>query len=350
MADTRPSAPTPQPVALPESGARPTLKTIATMTGLAVTTVSRALHDAPDIGEQTKRRVQEAADLLGYRPNRAGIRLRTGKTYAVSLVLATNHDLMNHTARLISAVAAGLRGTAYHLNVMPYFPDEDPLAPVRQIVETQAADVIILNQIEPEDTRVAWLMEQRFPFVTHGRSTWCADHAWFDFDNHVFGRIAAEQLIRRGRKSILMVAPKMRQNYAQVLVAGARDVCAEAGVRFDHMTEVTADDSSARIEEAVTHRLTEDPGIDGIITSSTTSCMAATVAAEDLGRVVGADIDLFSKEAIPFLHRFRRGILSVHEDVGTAGAFLARAALQSLTNPEKPPMQGLETPSFKPQV
>ena len=37
---------------------RPTLKTLAFMTGLGVTTVSRALKDAPEIGAETRRRVQ----------------------------------------------------------------------------------------------------------------------------------------------------------------------------------------------------------------------------------------------------------------------------------------------------
>ena len=35
------------------TGERPTLKTIAYMTGLGITTVSRALKDAPDIGAET---------------------------------------------------------------------------------------------------------------------------------------------------------------------------------------------------------------------------------------------------------------------------------------------------------
>jgi Bacterial regulatory proteins, lacI family len=68
-----------RPPHLPES-VRPTLKTIAEATGFAVATVSRALKDAPDIGEETKRRVREAAERLGYRQNRAAVRLRTGKT------------------------------------------------------------------------------------------------------------------------------------------------------------------------------------------------------------------------------------------------------------------------------
>jgi len=40
--------------ALPPGEERPTLKTIAIETGLAIATVSRALKDAPDIGEETK--------------------------------------------------------------------------------------------------------------------------------------------------------------------------------------------------------------------------------------------------------------------------------------------------------
>ncbi len=45
---------------------RPTLKSIAALTGLSVATVGRALKDAPDIGEETKRRVRAVAESVGY--------------------------------------------------------------------------------------------------------------------------------------------------------------------------------------------------------------------------------------------------------------------------------------------
>ena len=75
------------PVGVAGEAPRPTLKTIAYMTGLGVTTVCRALHDAPDIGQATKERVRLVAKQIGYRPNRAGVRLRTGKTNVISLIL-----------------------------------------------------------------------------------------------------------------------------------------------------------------------------------------------------------------------------------------------------------------------
>ena len=71
---------------------RPTLKTIAYLTGLGVTTVSRALKDGPEIGEDTRQRVKLIAQQIGYRPNRAGVRLRTGKTNVISLILNTQDE------------------------------------------------------------------------------------------------------------------------------------------------------------------------------------------------------------------------------------------------------------------
>src|SRR5688572_29071131 len=156
---------------------KPTLRTIAQATGLAVATVSRALSDAPDLRAETKALVRRTAEELGYVPNRAGLRLRTGRTQVIALVLSTEHDMMNHTARLISSLAGELRATPYHLNVTPFFPGEDPLRPIRHVVENGLADAVIFNQTLPQDPRVAWLMARGFPFAAHGRTDWAASHA-----------------------------------------------------------------------------------------------------------------------------------------------------------------------------
>src|SRR5687767_1408473 len=101
-------------------GGRPTLKTIAYMTGLGVTTVSRALNDAPDIGQATKERVRLVAQQIGYRPNRAGVRLRTGKTNVISLVLSVENEILGLTSHVVYGISEYLATTPYHLIVTPY--------------------------------------------------------------------------------------------------------------------------------------------------------------------------------------------------------------------------------------
>ncbi len=321
-------APDPAPLGVLDSDhERPTLKTIAAATGLAIATVSRALNDAPDIGEETKRRVRETAAQLGYRPNRAGVRLRTGKTNVIALVLSAEADVMNHTSRLIYSIASGLRGTAYHLVVMPYFLDQDPMEPIRYIVETGSADGIVLNQTKPDDPRIRYLAERGIPFVSHGRSDMGIAHAYFDFDNESFSRLAVRALKQRGRRRLMLIAPPRNQTYARHMVTGFADEAAIQGVTFELLETATSDSGSSAIGAAVRARYAEASPPDGIVVGSTTAAMAGVAAAEQMGFVIGRDFDLVGKEAISFLRSFRHEMIVGHEDVGAAGTFLAKAMM-----------------------
>ncbi len=323
---------------------RPTLKTIALQTGLAIATVSRALKDAPDIGEDTKRRVREAAERLGYRPNRAGVRLRTGKTNVIALVLSTEADVMNHTSRLIYSMAAALRGTAYHLVVMPFFPDQDPMDPVRYLVETESADGVVLNQTKPDDPRIRYMAARGFPFATHGRTAMGLEHPYFDFDNEAFARLAVRELAQRGRKRLFLLPPPRAHNYSSHMIAGFADEAALHGVKLELATDVTSDSGASQIEAAMRDRFCAPNPPDGLLVGSTTAAMATVAGAEQTGLHIGRDFDLVAKEAIRFLHRFRPEIIVVHEDVGRAGDFLARALIAAIERRAPDQGQFLDTP------
>lgn len=329
----------------PATDERPTLKTIAAETGLAIATVSRALKDAPDIGEETKRRVRETAERLGYRPNRAGVRLRTGKTNVIALVLSTEADVMNNTSQLLYSIARALKGTAYHLVVMPFFPDEDPMTPIRYLVETGSADGIILNQTRPDDPRIRYMTERGFPFATHGRTDMGLDHPYFDYDNEAFGRLAARALAKRGRKRLLIIAPPRAHSYARHMLTGFSDEAAGLGLSFEVMEEVTSDEPSKAIEDAVARRFMAPNPPDGLVLGNSTATMAAVSGAERTGAVIGRDFDAVGKEAIPFLVRFRKELIVMHEDVSRAGHFLAKAIIAAIERRAPEQAQFLDTPT-----
>jgi len=323
---------------------KPTLKTIAALTGLAVPTVSRALGDAPDISAATKQKVRQVADRIGYVPNRAGVRLRTGRTNVISLVLPADHEMMDLTARLISAIASGLRGTSYHLTITPYFPGDDRMKPVRTIVETGLADAIILNQIAPRDARVDYLLERGFPFATHGRGDRAAEHAFFDFDNAAFGGLGVSRLAAAGRRHILLIAPPRAEAYAQHMIDGASMAAQASGAALTIAPDISSDDAIDTIRAGTIAALARDPSLDGVLVGTPLAAMAAVAGLESCGRILGRDVDVLAKDAIPFLRLFRDPIMIIEEDVRKAGAFLARAARAAIADPDAPPMQMLDVP------
>ena len=323
---------------------RPTLRTIANLTGLAVTTVSRALNDAPDIGQATKERVRNVAKEVGYRPNRAGVRLRTGKTNVISLVLSSEEHMVNHTAQLVYSISDTLRGTAYHMIVTPYSPEDDPMEAIRYIVETGSADGVIINQIKPQDERVKYMLDHDFPFATHGRTDAGWSHPYFDFDNTAFGELALKSLAAKGRKKIVMIAPPFNQNYARHMIDGMQSAAIEADVQVELLQNVFNDSSFSSLEIEIKRVMSQESPPDGFICSSTTAAMASVATIETCGFALGVDVDVVGKEAVPFLGYFRKNIIIVREDVRQAGAFLAQALMRRIRSPQEPPMMDIECP------
>ncbi len=64
-----------------------TLKQIAEHLNLSISTVSKALKDYPDIGEETKAQIKELAKSLNYKPNTFAINLRTSESKTVGLII-----------------------------------------------------------------------------------------------------------------------------------------------------------------------------------------------------------------------------------------------------------------------
>ncbi|WP_284754997.1 LacI family DNA-binding transcriptional regulator [Arthrobacter sp. efr-133-R2A-120] len=63
------------------------VESVAEMAGVSVSTVSRALRSVPGVSAATRKRVQEAADELGYSASPAASRLATGRTMTVGIVV-----------------------------------------------------------------------------------------------------------------------------------------------------------------------------------------------------------------------------------------------------------------------
>ncbi|MHA1548476.1 MAG: LacI family transcriptional regulator [Alphaproteobacteria bacterium] len=320
---------------------RPTQKDIAFMTGLGVATVSRALKDAPDIGESTKERVRLVAKQIGYQPNRAGVRLRTGKTHVISIVLHHKDEVADFMPQMMFGVSEALVGTPYHLVMTPYFMDADPLEPVYHVVESGTADGIIISRIERDDARVRYLSEQGFPFVAHGRTEMGIDHPFHDFDNAAYARQAVAWLAARGRKRIALLGPPHDLTFAHHIEQGFIRAIAEHSLD-EVPLHATIDNDYVEIIAEAKRIMNQRTPPDGIVCAGPGAALAAITGIEEAGFTIGDQIDIVTKQSSGL--RFRPAMHVIKEDHRAAGRTLARAVIAVIDGAAAESHQTLEIP------
>ena len=93
-----------------------TLKRIAEVLGLSISTVSRALKNHPDISTATKKRVNEIAVFLDYEPNINAINLRAKSNRVLGLIVPTISGFFYDS--FIAAVEEECRLNDYRLMIL----------------------------------------------------------------------------------------------------------------------------------------------------------------------------------------------------------------------------------------
>lgn len=329
----------------PSRSAKPTLRTIADQTGFAVTTVSRALNNDPLIAESTRVTVAKVAAKIGYVPDRAAQRLRTGRTRVISLLVNPTHEFLDFTSELLAGLISVFEGTGYSINIIPDFISGDRVGAVRNILQNNLADGLIFTRTECFDERVRVLLEADFPFVSHGRTEFTTPHPFVDFDNEVFARMAVERLVAKGRKRIGIVLPDPGFTFAQHLRYGFLSAVRETGVAYDILDQETLDSSPDRLSSAIRDRLTSETPPDGFVCVGEVIALATLGALEDCAMQLGGQIDIVAKRASPVFSLLRPKFDTVFEDVEATGRDMAKLLLRRLEGEAPEDLQVLHAPA-----
>ncbi len=328
---------------MPTTFQKPTQKDVAEASGFAVTTVSRALAGDPLIAEKTRAKIAKVADDLGYVPDRAAQRLRTGRTNVIALVLDPHGEILDFSGSMISGFAEVVRGTKYHITLTQHQTGEDPMDPIRHIVRNRLADGLVFARTKPEDPRVQYLIETGFPFVTHGRTS-MASHAWYDYDNETFAQMAVDRLVSKGRRRLLLIPPPSRYTFSAHMTDGFNRAIARHGIVGEMSSDFDLNSPSDEIYSKLKSRLLQSDRPDGLICPGEISAISSLAAIGDIDLELGQDIDVVAKQTSRVFDLHRPRIDTIHEDIAAAGQTIARALLQEIDGAAPDTLQTLQQP------
>ena len=158
------------------------LKDIAREVGCSVTTVSRALAGYDDVAESTRQLVLKTAAEMGYHPNATARRLRKQRTDTIGFIIPTYGPRFSDP--FFSELLAGIGNKAAEqeldLLVSTRAPGSEELKVYERMVKERRVDGLLVVRTRHQDQRIAYLVEQGFPFVAFCRSDMEVDSPYLD--------------------------------------------------------------------------------------------------------------------------------------------------------------------------
>ncbi len=190
-----------------------TMREVATQSGFSPATVSIVLNNAPlarYIAPATKKRIEEVAQKLGYRPNAMARFLRSKRTHSVGVMF------FDITDPFCTLVLRGIENALYQASYVPIFADAHNQRSrferyLEMLLERHVeALIVVANWLFVDIQLLGDLSKRNIPAATIGWELPGDTISSVMVDNETGARLALEHLHQLGHRKIAFIrGPKM---------------------------------------------------------------------------------------------------------------------------------------------
>lgn len=203
---------------------------VARLAGVSVATVSRVIHGNGIVSEDTRRRVEEAVQALGYTARRAP-RVDSTKAAAEKIMLLLTGDIVNpFFAEVIRGTQEEIDPQQHALSIMQLSGKVDKLI---NVADQMPVIGVILTGATPFPELLTWREERRIPLVVINYKITQPGISCIVVDFTDAYTRATRHLINLGHRRIGYVDANSKSEIALARLHGYKSVLAEARIPFD---------------------------------------------------------------------------------------------------------------------
>ena len=310
------------------------MKDIAAKCNVSVATVSKALNDQSDIGEETRKLIKKTAREMGYFPNSLARALRTNKSYNIGVLFVDEgrsgltHD---YFSRVLDSFKEVVEDNGYDITFINCSKKRPQRMSYLEHSRYRGFDGIVIACIDFTDPEVIELSNADIPMVTidymfNNRSSVVSN-------NYAGMSTLMEYIISKGHKKIAYVCGEDTAVTRNRLAAYYKAL-------EDHGIDVPADyvvHSSYRStskSEAITDKFLERKDRPTcILYPDDYSAMGGLNSIHKHGLNVPDDISIAGFDGINIAHKIEPKIATIRQDTKAIGEM---AALKLLSLMERP--------------
>ncbi|ROO85695.1 LacI family transcriptional regulator [Actinocorallia herbida] len=265
---------------------------VARHAGVAPSTVSYVLSGKRTISEDTRQRVQESIEALGYRPHAGARALASNRSNVLALMLPLRPGI--HVPVVMQFAAAVVTAARAHEHDVLLLTQEEGADGLRRVAGSALADALIVMDVQLRDERIPLLRELNRPSVLLGFPAEPDGLTCVDLDFRAAGALSVRHLAELGHRCVDLVGspPEVYERetgFAQRVAEGFAESAAAYGVASAvHPCEATPEAARAMAERL----LALHPELTAVVVHNEPVVAPLVAAFRELGLRVPEDLSV----------------------------------------------------------
>jgi len=308
-----------------------TIYDVARRAAVSPATVSRVLNQRQGVDSEMARRVLDAVETLGYRPNSVARSLRRQAAPVWAVVIS---DIENpHFTSLVRGIEDVARANGK--SVVLCNSDED-LAEEAQYFEVALAEQmsgVIISPASDRLTNIGALLARGIPVVTIDRRLRNTQVSSVVVDNRNGARVATRHLLDAGYERVGCIVGPLATSTARERLAGYRAAFREVGLRVDESLIRVSDYKEAGGYASANDLLSGATSPDALFVTNNLMTVGALEALSDMGVRVAQDVGVVGFDDNPWARLMRPTLSTVAQPTYDIGRRAADLLLSGAADP-----------------
>lgn len=315
-----------------------TLESVAELSGVSRSTVSRVINDQPGVKEEVRRRVLEVIEQTGYQPNQAARTLASSRSGFIGLVIP--HAVSRvfgdpYFPRLIQGISQACNRSGLSMTLFIFHSEDEEAALSPRLLNAGFLDGLIIASSQFDDPLMPQLIENQVPLVVIGRQDRFPQASFVDVDNTNGAFAATSHLLRLGRQRVATITGPQNMVAGVDRFLGYRNALAQRGPAYDPALVVEGDYSEESGYVAMKRLLPARP--DALFAASDMMAIGAIRAIEEAGLTIPHDIAIVGFDDILPADTIRPPLTTVRQPVLRSGVAAVDVLLDVIENGLTPP-------------
>jgi len=310
-----------------------TIKDIARQLNISLSTVSRAMRNAPDVNVDTRRAVKALSEELSYHPNKLALSLKQRQTHNIGVIVPNLDYVLATMVKGIDEVALEAGYTVMVCQSNESFGRE--MVNTRRLLDSLVDGFIISVSSETKVfDHFKKIQEKKMPMVVFDRVTPFLKAPGVRIDNADGGFMATEHLIEQGYKNIAILAGPKNLGVSSQRVEGYLAALKNHKMKPDADMIIYCDFNQDYAYLATKELLQMKKRPDAIFTISDRMAIGAMLAIKEKGLRMPQDIGLVGFNNEPVTGLVTPGISSVEQPCFELGKMAAKLFIETMHNNE----------------